>query len=151
MPTAQKTQGKAPPSTGMSVGFFVLAVALIALGIWFWSMSKTEPRGASEGQMKSTLHLESFVLNLADPGQRSYLRAGIDLGLSRPIGKGENGPPLGPVRDTILGVLGQAQADDLVTAKGKAKLKDDLLHALQERVPGLGVEEVYFTEFLIQR
>jgi hypothetical protein len=26
-----------------------------------------------------------------------------------------------------------------------------LLRALQERAPALGVEEVYFTEFLIQR
>jgi flagellar basal body-associated protein FliL len=31
------------------------------------------------------------------------------------------------------------------------KLKEDLLHALQERLPGLEVEDVYFTEFLIQR
>jgi flagellar FliL protein len=153
MPTAQKIQGRAPPSSGMSIGFFVLGVALLALGVWLWSMSRTEPRVARSdiGQVKSTLHLESFVLNLADPGQRSYLRAGIDLGLSGPIGKGENAPPLGPVRDAILGVLGQAQAEDLMTPKGKAKLKDDLLRALQERVPGLGVEEVYFTEFLIQR
>jgi flagellar basal body-associated protein FliL len=30
-------------------------------------------------------------------------------------------------------------------------LKADLLRALQERVPGLMVKEVYFTEFLIQR
>ncbi len=101
--------------------------------------------------MKGTLHLETFVLNLADPGQRSYLRVGIDLGLSRELGRGENALPVGPVRDTILGVLGQSQADELVTAKGKAKLKEDLLHALQQRVPGLGIEEVYFTEFLIQR
>jgi flagellar protein FliL len=153
MPTAQKIQGRAPPSSGMGIGLFVLGAALLALGVWFWSMSRTEPRVARSdiGQVKSTLHLESFVLNLADPGQRSYLRAGIDLGLSRPIGKGENAPPLGPVRDAILGVLGQAQAEDLMTPKGKAKLKDDLLRALQERVPGLGVEEVYFTEFLIQR
>jgi flagellar basal body-associated protein FliL len=38
-----------------------------------------------------------------------------------------------------------------MTAAGKTKLKADLLHALQERIPQLGVEEVYFTEFLIQR
>ena len=55
------------------------------------------------------------------------------------------------VRDTIVGVLAQSQVDDLLTAKGKAELKADLLQALQERVPGLEVEEVYFTEFLIQR
>jgi hypothetical protein len=30
-------------------------------------------------------------------------------------------------------------------------LKAEVLHALQERLPGLTVVEVYFTEFLIQR
>lgn len=136
----------------MGIVFLILAFTLLAVGAWFWSTYATQP-GTSTGegsQAKSTLHLESFVLNLADPGQRSYLRVGIDLGLNRQMGKGESAP-LGPVRDTILSVLGQSQADDLVTAKGKTKLKEDLLHALQERVPGLGVEEVYFTEFLIQR
>jgi len=90
------------------------------------------------------------VINLADPEQRSYLRVGIDLGLGREIARGEN-PPVAQVRDTILGVLTQSRVDELLTAKGKAKLKEDLLHAVQERVPGLEVEEVYFTEFLIQR
>jgi flagellar protein FliL len=104
----------------------------------------------SDGETAGTLHLETFVLNLSDPGQRSYLRVGIDLGLNRALGRSET-PPLGPVRDTIIGVLGQAKADDLVTAEGKARLKQDLLHALQNRVPELGVAEIYFTEFLIQR
>lgn len=152
MPTTTKAQGHAASSSRKGIAFFGLAFVLLALGAWFWSTRGTQP-GTSTGegsQVKSTLHLESFVLNLADPGQRSYLRVGIDLGLSRQMGKGENAP-LGPARDTILSVLGQSQADDLVTAKGKTKLKEDLLHALQERVPGLGVEEVYFTEFLIQR
>lgn len=101
--------------------------------------------------MKGTLHLETFVLNLADPGQRSYLRVGIDLGLGRELGRGENASPVGAVRDTVVGVLAQSRVDELLTATGKAKLKADLLQALQERVPGLQVEEVYFTEFLIQR
>ncbi len=101
--------------------------------------------------MKSSLHLETFVLNLSDRDQRSYLRVGIDLGLGREMGKGENVPPVGQVRDIILGVLAQSRVDELLTAPGKAKLKEDLLHALEERVPGLAVKEVYFTEFLIQR
>ena len=125
---------------------------LAGLGYWFWSTQKSvatspAPEG---GRVEGSLHLDTFVLNLADPGQRSYLRVGIDLGLSRPVGR-DDPPPVARVRDTILGVLAQSRVDDLLAAKGKEKLKQDLLRALQERMPGLGVEEVYFTEFLIQR
>jgi flagellar basal body-associated protein FliL len=135
----------------MGIGFFVLAAVLLALGAGFWITRRPEASAGAGPQVKATLHLETFVLNLADPGQRSYLRVGIDLGLGRELGKGENAAPVGPVRDTIVGVLAQSRVDDLLTAKGKAKLKADILQALQERVPGLAVEEVYFTEFLIQR
>jgi flagellar basal body-associated protein FliL len=128
-------------------------MGLLALGAWFWSISRSEGGtvGDESRAVKSSLHLETFVLNLADREQRSYLRVGIDLGLGREFGKGENSPPVGQVRDTILGVLAQSKLDDLLTATGKTQLKEDLLHALQQRVPGLEVREVYFTEFLIQR
>ena len=95
-------------------------------------------------------HLETFVLNLADADQRSYLQVGIDLGLNQEAKHGETAP-VAQVRDTILGVLAEAKVNDLMTVTGKAKLKENLLHALQERMPQLGVAEVYFTEFLIQR
>jgi flagellar basal body-associated protein FliL len=129
----------------------LLVVAVIA-GAWLWGKRGSEPAAAGSS-VKSTLHLETFVLNLVDPGERSYLRVGIDLGLGRELGKGKNddAPPVAELRDTILSVLGQCKADDLVTEAGKDKLKADLLRALQARVPGQKVEEVYFTEFLIQR
>ena len=135
----------------MGIAFFVLAVLMLALGAGFWITRRPEVSAGGGPHVKGALHLETFVLNLADPGQRSYLRVGIDLGLGRELGKGETATPVGLVRDTIVGVLAQSRVDDLLTAKGKAKLKADLLQALQERVPGLEVEEVYFTEFLIQR
>jgi flagellar protein FliL len=135
----------------MGIAFFVLAAVILALGAGFWIRRRPEVSAGGGAQVKGALHLETFVLNLADPGQRSYLRVGIDLGLGRELRKGENAAPVGLVRDTIVGVLAQSRVDDLLTAKGKAKLKADLLQALQERAPGLDVEEVYFTEFLIQR
>jgi len=151
VPTQKNTKDETRPR-GTGIVFPVLAVVLVAAGAWLWSTRRTEPGLSGAGpQVRSTLHLETFVLNLADPGQRSYLRVGVDLGLGREMGKGENAPPVAEVRDTILGVLAQARVDELLTAEGKAKLKEDLLHALQERLPGLAVEEVYFTEFLIQR
>lgn len=126
--------------------------ALALLGAWYWSRASGSgaPGNASTG-VRSTLHLESFVLNLADADQRSYLRVGIDLGLTKEPKRGDEGPPVAKIRDTILTVLGTAKVDELLTAEGKAKLKQGVLQALQERTPDVGVEEVYFTEFLIQR
>lgn len=126
-------------------------VILAGVGIWFWANSGGESSPNAATQIRSTLHLETFVLNLADTDQRSYLRVGIDLGMNREAKQGEELAPVAQVRDTILGVLAEAKLSDLMTPAGKAKLKENLLHSLQERVPQLGVEEVYFTEFLIQR
>jgi flagellar FliL protein len=146
MVSAQRIAGGAP-SSPRGLVFSVLTWLLLALLAACGSARKVE---AGSGQVNGTLHLETFVLNLADRDQRSYLRVGIDLGLSREIPRGENAP-VGQVRDTILGVLAQSRVDDLLTAPGKLKLKQDLLQALQQRIPRLEVEEVYFTEFLIQR
>ncbi|HME36530.1 MAG TPA: flagellar basal body-associated FliL family protein [Candidatus Sulfotelmatobacter sp.] len=132
-------------------GVVVLIVALAGVGIWFWASRGADSAPEEAAKVRATLHLETFVLNLADTDQRSYLRVGIDLGLNREAKHGEELAPLAQVRDTILGVLAEAKVDELMTAAGKTKLKENLLHALQERLPQLGVEAVYFTEFLIQR
>ena len=147
---------KSQPSTvrrrgrlGTAVISLILVVTAVVL--WFWTNHDSAAGEASSGNgVQSTLHLDSFVLNAADTDQRAYLRVGIDLGLNQDP-KRAAAAPIARVRDTILDVLAEAKVDDLMTAAGKKKLKDDLLRALRERVPELGVEEVYFTEFLIQR
>ena len=136
---------------GRGLRVAILLLVLAGVGIWFWTSRGAEAAPEPATKVRSTLHLETFVLNLADTDQRSYLRVGIDLGLSREAKRGEELAPVAEVRDTILSVLSEARVDDLLTAKGKAKLKEDLLQALQQRLPGLAVHDVYFTEFLIQR
>lgn len=128
------------------------ALLLAGTGTWFFIVPRDPSAAQAHAltQVRSTLHLDTFVLNLADSDQRSYLRVGIDLGLNREEQRGEIAP-IAEVRDTILGILAQGEVDDLLTAAGKTKLKQDLLMALQVRLPQLGVQEVYFTEFLIQR
>jgi flagellar basal body-associated protein FliL len=135
---------------GRGLAILVPIAILAGVGVWFWTNRGNNNSSNDASRVRSTLHLETFVLNLADADQRSYLRVGIDLGLSREA-KHDELSPVAEVRDTILGVLAEAKVDDLMTAPGKAKLKESLLHTLQERIPRLGVEEVYFTEFLIQR
>jgi flagellar FliL protein len=148
---------------GSNLLVILLLVVVLALGgvsFWLWKNkgAKAETEKAPEKpKVESVLKLEPFVLNLSDPEQKTYLRVGIELGLSKTSkkekgeGAGEGGPPVALVRDTILGVLSVGKADELLTPEGKTKLKDDVLGALQKRAPELGAEEVYFTEFLIQR
>lgn len=153
-PKADKKKTKETPAGRSRALVLIVPVAILAaIGAWFWMSRGSESSAAANGEprVRSTLHLETFVLNLADTDQRSYLRVGIDLGLNREAKRGEETAPVAEVRDTILGVLAEAKVDALMTGEGKAKLKENLLHTLQQRLPQLGVEEVYFTEFLIQR
>jgi flagellar basal body-associated protein FliL len=140
-------------SSGWILWIPLLLLPLCGAGLWFGLAHQSQPLAADgqQEQVKSTLHLDTFVLNLSDPEQRSYLRVGIDLGLSVEPKRGEYPAPVAEVRDTILGVLAEGKVNELLTESGKTKLKENLLAALRSRMPQLGVEEVYFTEFLIQR
>jgi flagellar basal body-associated protein FliL len=151
MPEEEKKKTKSGASGGnRGLMIMIPLVILAGVGIWYWSNRGSEGATGGTARMRSTLHLETFVLNLADADQRSYLRVGIELGLNHEATHDEV-QPVAQARDVILGVLAEAKVSDLTTAEGKKKLKDDVLRALQERVPQLGVEAVYFTEFLIQR
>jgi flagellar FliL protein len=160
-----------PKKKSNHVVLIAVAVILSAAGFGAWRFlprpsaqgkdSKAEeetPRKNSKKRspVKSVMHLESFVVNLTGPDETGYLRVGIDLGCEAEEGGGEgekkkNDGATAMIRDTVLTVLGRAKASDLLTPEGKEKLKKDLLDALTERVPNLGVLEVYFTEFIVQR
>ena len=148
--SAEHVQNQHGPRIGT---YLLLSVIAMAAGGWLWrSRTGAGAEATQSSQVHSTLHLDTFVLNLSDRDERAYLRVGVDLGLrSDPQTKNKDAPPLALIRDTILGVLGKARSEDVLSAEGKQKLKAELLRALRERSPALGVEEVYFTEFLIQR
>ncbi|MFY9647938.1 MAG: flagellar basal body-associated FliL family protein [Terriglobales bacterium] len=127
-----------------------IAVVLGAGGIGLW-LSSQRSTSASEGAVEVTLPLETFVVNLTGSGQRAYLRVGITLGLAHPLPRNQpEAVPTALVRDAILSVLATAQPEALLNIEGKRQLKDELLKTLQERAPRLAVENVYFTEFLVQ-
>jgi flagellar basal body-associated protein FliL len=113
---------------------------------------KLEPRNAAP---VAFLSLAPFVINLADPDHSSFLRVEITLGLDKELPKqnedAKDSPFVPEVRDTILSVLNTWQSSELLANDGKARLKEQLLSAVRQRVPELGATQVYFTDFLIQR
>jgi flagellar FliL protein len=105
---------------------------------------------------ESTVHLESFTVNLNDPDETHFLRVTMDLSVGKaPKAEAKEGSddafPMAKTRDTIISVLTAAKANDLLTPEGKAALKKNVLSALQQRVSEIDPKDVYFTEFLVQR
>ncbi len=129
-----------------------LVAISLATAVWFWHRSdKSQETPIDNGGIRSTIHLDSFVVNLAGSTESAYLRVGIDLGVGTEQKDAEKQLAYkGRLRDTILTVLGTRSVDELLTSEGKTKLKDDLLKAITGRIPEIQCREIYFTEFLVQ-
>jgi flagellar basal body-associated protein FliL len=140
--TSKKKKGWLP------VGIVLL---LGAAGFFVWLRPQIST-STGENAAESTLALETFVVNLTGSSQRAYLRVGITLGLAHPLANRNEADavPIALVRDTIVSVLATAQPEALLGLEGKRQLKEELLKALQERVPKMAVQNIYFTEFLVQ-
>ena len=157
MPDEEDNLGDSPdqPAKGKgrakSLILFLLLAGLVAWGaVALSSKRRATPETAGQ-QVKQVLHLDEFVVNLADRDSPAFLRIGIDVGQSEAHKSAAGSPnPVPAVRDTILSVVSAYKADDLLTAAGKTKLKQELVASLQQRVPAAHVVEVYFTEFLVQ-
>lgn len=130
---------------------FLLVLVLCAAaggGVFYFRKAQKKAPTPEPNKVRAVVHLDTFTVNLSDPATRSYLRLGVDLGVSREEKSSEI--PMALVRDTILNDLMAAKPGDLMTIEGKRQLKEQLLRSLQQRAPEIGVREVYFTEFLMQ-
>jgi flagellar protein FliL len=147
-------------SSASIFGMVLIAILGGAGSAWFvlqrGRQAEAAPLSENASAPKYLLHLEGFTVNLADPEETHFLRVTLDLGVDHlPPGstddKSTAAIPVGRVRDAILSVLTSCKADQLLTPDGKSQLKKNLAAVLQKQVPELGVREVYFTEFLVQR
>jgi flagellar FliL protein len=162
-PTVETPKVKKKSKTLLLALVAVIVLGGAGFGAWRFLPKKgaaaptAEEHSQKKPTVKSVMHLESFVVNLNGEGETGYLRLGIDLGLiSEEAAGGEEAKKKGAgptpiIRDTVLTVLAKSTSAELLTIEGKEKLKKDLLAALEQRAPDLGVLEVYFTEFIVQR
>src|SRR5882724_2975828 len=147
-------------SAGLLAGIVLLATVGGGGSAWFvlqrGRTAEASRQADVSGAPKYVVHLEGFTVNLADTEETHFLRVTMDLGMDRlPEGLVKEKPaaslPVARIRDAILSVLTVCKADALLTPEGKVALKIRLVESLNHKVPELGVKDVYFTEFLVQR
>jgi flagellar FliL protein len=130
-----------------------IVVLLIGGGGAYWKFSAGGPAEPPPPEPPVLVQLESFVVNLADPGGARFLRLSLSL-----LVEGEHSAkefeedPVARarVRSAILEQLAQLSAETLVTPAGKTTLKQSISEIAGHQAEHLKISDVVFSEFIVQ-
>ena len=94
--------------------------------------------------------LDKFTVNLMSDNGRRFLVAKMNLE--------ESGEELTPeldkktpmIRDIIISILSSKTVEEITTAKGKEKLKEEILSQINKHLDDGEIRHIYFTQFVIQ-
>lgn len=106
--------------------------------------------GQEEPEPRYEFRLDTFIVNLADAGQRRYLKVTMTLAYFEEDLEEELEGRVSQIRDIIIKVLRQKTGDDLQEEDAMDDIRGELVEALNKVVRGGRIERVYFTEFVIQ-
>jgi len=94
--------------------------------------------------------LDTFTVNLLSESGRRYLKVEMNLELSGEELGIELDSKQAVVRDIIIKLLSSKSLEEISTAKGKEKLKEQIVDQLNMRLRDGRINNVYFTEFVVQ-
>ncbi len=94
--------------------------------------------------------LDKFTVNLMSENGRRYLVAKINLEEDSEELTPELDKKTALIRDIIISILSSKTIEEITTAKGKAKLKDEIINQINKYLEDGEIRHIYFTEFVIQ-
>jgi flagellar FliL protein len=124
-------------------------------GAW-WYMGKNPEAAAAEEEPKTPpglITMDPFIVNLADPGGRRFLRVSLRLLVkSEEEAKEieENELVLLKARSAVLELLATQKSEQLTTPEGKNELKKQIAERATEALGHVEVTDVLFAEFVVQ-
>lgn len=99
----------------------------------------------------TVLDLEPFIVNLADPAGKRYLKLKLAVDAKDEKLKQEITARIPQIRDSILLLLTSKSYADIAPVAGKIRLRNEILKIINRSLMGVGsVHGVYFTEFVVQ-
>ncbi|PHR58891.1 MAG: flagellar basal body protein FliL [Arcobacter sp.] len=94
--------------------------------------------------------LDTFTVNLLSDSGRRYLKVQMNLELDDEELAAELESKTAVVRDVCIRLLSSKTLEEISTAKGKDKLKEQIVNQLNLRMRDGNIRNVYFTEFVVQ-
>ena len=131
---------------------FIVLLGAGGAGAYFKFIKKT-PTVMSEQPKEAVgviCEMDTFMVNLADPGGKRFLKATMKLKVSSPEALEECKSRNFELRDMLLILLSGRETQEVATVQDKLDLKKQLIETLNRALRRGQVMDVYFTEFLIQ-
>ncbi|MGA1846853.1 flagellar basal body-associated FliL family protein [Deferribacter abyssi] len=141
----------------------ILVVVLLAGGgaaYFFLVKGKADKNGGDKTKEKKQskvdsgigplYSLDTFIVNLADPGGTRYLKVTMQLELDSEKLQEEMDKRKPQIRDVILTVLSSKTYAEVSTAQGKLALKQELIRRINLILTTGAIRNIYFTEFVAQ-
>jgi flagellar FliL protein len=148
---------------GMGGGMFMIWAKLSAVGanvVGHETAAEGIPGQPKPEDIGTVVSVDTFIVNLADPGGNRYLRVTMDLELAgkAPVHKAEGGKAadneftkrMPQIRDAILMILSTKRYADISSPEGKVGLRDEILTAVNGLLASVQISRIYFKEFVIQ-
>lgn len=153
----EATAKEAPKKSKTTLLLIVVAVlALVGTGVSLYTLLSSNGNAAS-GPPAATVQgpyqifgPQDFTVNLADEGQRRYLKATIalgyvDKGLAKELEQRKE-----QIRSLVIEVLRSRSAADLADSDGTQTLRIQLIEEINAALSKGKIEEIYFTDLLVQ-
>ena len=146
---------------GMGGGMFMIWSKLSAVSpkaVVPETGAEVTPDKAKPEEIGAVVSVDTFIVNLADPGGNRYLRVTMDLELAGKPADKSGGKTAGDelakrmpqIRDAILMILSTKRYVDISTPEGKSALREEILNAANGLLASSQISRIYFKEFVIQ-
>ena len=157
MPPKAEEQKQPEPPKSSKKWILIIAIAVILLGgggagAYFKLYKKADVGGQNSSQPDSSViqEFDTFIVNLSDPGGKRFLKLAMKAKLDCQPVSDEFKARSFEMRDMILMILSGKETEDITSPEDKLALKQELITALNHTLHKGHVQEIYFTEFLVQ-
>ena len=158
---AENAEQKAPPPKpfGGKLKFILIGVVLIlilagagagAYFTFFRAGTESTTHEAEAAVEPVIQEMETYLVNLSDPGGKRFLKLTMKAKLDAKQTAAEFVMRNFEIRDLVLMLLSGKEFADIARPEDKLILKQELLAALNRTLRKGQVQDLYFTEFLVQ-
>ncbi|HBD10447.1 MAG TPA: flagellar basal body protein FliL [Syntrophobacteraceae bacterium] len=149
-------EGGEPKKKSSLIKIIILVVAVAALGgggfFAYLKFFKKAPDHDKQPLVEQPVMQEmgTYLVNLADPGGKRYLKVTMQFELTNAKVAQELGKRSVEVRDKIIMILSSKEYEEIGNPTGKMTLKKELINQMNRFLQDGQVKEIYFSEFLVQ-